>query len=61
MRSKKWTYAYRLYEPCKLYSRRGDDPKELHNLAARPEYAYVVRMLEPVLMRWLVETSDCMP
>ncbi|OQU94695.1 hypothetical protein CLAIMM_01021 [Cladophialophora immunda] len=62
LRSKEWTYIYRLYEPCELYSRRpGEDPHELHNLAAEPEYGHLVRMFEAVVMRWMVETSDVMP
>ncbi|GME37639.1 putative sulfatase [Neofusicoccum parvum] len=61
LRSKEWTYIYRLYEPAELYSRQGDDPSELRNLAAEPEYAHVVRGLESVALRWMVETADVMP
>jgi len=61
IRSKEWTYVYRLYEPPELYSRKGDDPKELYNLAADPQYAHVVRSFESVFMRWLVETGDVIP
>lgn len=61
LRSKDWTYIYRLYEPAELYSRQGDDPSELRNLAAEPEYAHVVRGLESVVLRWMVETADVMP
>jgi arylsulfatase A-like enzyme len=60
IRSLEWTFVYRLCEPAELYS-RNDDPAELHNLAARPEYQHVVRMLEAVLLRWQVETSDFLP
>jgi arylsulfatase A-like enzyme len=60
MRSKEWTYIYRLYEPGELYD-RVKDPKELHNLSANPEMQHVVRMLEGVLLRWLVEKGDVMP
>ncbi|KAK7942642.1 Sulfatase [Apiospora aurea] len=31
--SKDWTYVYRLFEADELYSRKGDDAQELHNLA----------------------------
>ncbi|KAF2088343.1 putative sulfatase [Saccharata proteae CBS 121410] len=59
IRDHEWTYIYRLYESTELYSRI-DDPSELHNLAADPRYMHVVRMMEAVVLRWMVETSDVM-
>lgn len=55
-----WTYVYRLYEPAELYDRR-EDPMELHNVVAEPEYAEVVRKMERDVFRWSVETSDFLP
>ncbi|EED21915.1 arylsulfatase A, putative [Talaromyces stipitatus ATCC 10500] len=60
VRNKSWTYIYRLYEPAELYSRERD-PQELHNLAGLPEYQPTVRLLESVVFRWMVETSDFLP
>ncbi|KUL84698.1 hypothetical protein ZTR_07617 [Talaromyces verruculosus] len=60
VRNKLWTYIYRLYEPAELYSRQ-NDPQELHNLAAMPEHQPTVRMLECVMFRWILETSDFLP
>lgn len=60
VRNKEWAYVYRLYEPAELYS-RVDDPSELHNLAALPDYQPLVRMFEAVLLRWQMETSDFLP
>ncbi|KAK9779678.1 putative Sulfatase [Seiridium cardinale] len=60
MRDKEWTFIWRLYESCELYSRR-DDPKEVHNVAAEPQYANIVRSRESTMFRWLAETSDVLP
>ncbi|CAK7210097.1 hypothetical protein SBRCBS47491_000655 [Sporothrix bragantina] len=60
LRDKEWTFVYRLYEPVELYSRL-DDPHELHNLAALPNYAGKVAELEKEVFRWLVETADVLP
>lgn len=60
IRSKKWTYVYRLYEPPELYDRESD-LQELHNLAAEPAYASVVRDLHAEMFRWMVETADTIP
>ncbi|OKL58749.1 hypothetical protein UA08_06243 [Talaromyces atroroseus] len=60
MRNMEWTYIYRLYEPAELYH-RPQDPHELHNLAADPEYAHVARSMESLMFRWMVETSDFLP
>ncbi|PLB43434.1 arylsulfatase A [Aspergillus steynii IBT 23096] len=60
LRSPEWTYVYRLYEAAELYS-RADDPGELNNLAAHPDYVPLVRMFEAEVLRWLVQTSDFLP
>ncbi|KAK8085181.1 alkaline-phosphatase-like protein [Apiospora hydei] len=61
IRSKEWTYVYRLYEADELYSRKGDDAQELHNLAERPEYQRVRATLREEVFKWLVETADTIP
>lgn len=61
VRNKDWTYVYRLYEEDELYSRRGDDPMELHNLAAVPKYQPVRSMLREVALHWLFETPAQIP
>ncbi|KAF2146931.1 uncharacterized protein K452DRAFT_242151 [Aplosporella prunicola CBS 121167] len=60
VRSAEWTFVWRLYEPPELYARSGPraDPHELHNLAAESECEHVVKEMEAVLLRWLVETGD---
>lgn len=60
IRSKEWTYIYRLYEPCELYS-RVHDLDELYNLASNPEYDHIVRKFESIMLRWMIETSDHAP
>jgi arylsulfatase A-like enzyme len=60
IRSKEWTYIYRLYEPAELYSRI-NDPQELHNLASNPQHIHISRMMESAMFKWLVETSDYLP
>ncbi len=60
IRSKEWTYVWRLYEPPELYDRRAD-PGELHNLAGLPEHAERESMMRNELLQWMVATSDVMP
>jgi arylsulfatase A-like enzyme len=60
MRSKKWAYVYRLYEPAELYDRR-NDLAELHNLAADPRYAGVIAEMQAEMFRWIMETADILP
>lgn len=60
MRSKEWTFVYRLYEPPELYHRQ-EDLQELHNLAEVPAYADVRRDMEAGVLRWMVESSDFLP
>lgn len=61
VRNKEWTYVYRLYEADELYSRRGDDPHELHNLAALPEYQNVRAQMRERALLFLFETPATMP
>lgn len=60
MRSKEWTYVYRIYEADELYS-RVDDPGERNNLAELPEYQDIKAELKGEMMRWIVSTSDVIP
>lgn len=60
MRSKEWTYIYRIYEADELYSRR-DDPGERHNLADEPEYQDIKAQLKGDLLKWILSTSDVIP
>lgn len=60
MRSKNYTYIYRLYEPEELYDRLSD-VHELHNLAADSEHADVLSLMKAEMFRWLMEGSDFLP
>lgn len=61
VRNKEWTYVYRLYEADELYSRSGDDPHELHNLAALPEYQGVRVMMREVALDFFFRTPATIP
>jgi arylsulfatase A-like enzyme len=60
VRTERWCYVYRLYEGPELYDRAAD-PRELCNLAGRPEVAEVERSLRDRLLDWMVATSDVIP
>ncbi|KAF4126477.1 choline-sulfatase [Geosmithia morbida] len=60
VRDKTWTYIYRLYEEAELYHRQ-NDPYELHNLAADPQYKHIADMMQSVTLRWLVAGTDFLP
>ena len=60
LRDQTWTYIYRLYEPAELYHRH-NDPHEMHNLEADPEYRDLVDRFEQDVLKWMVESSDLMP
>lgn len=60
MRSKKWTYVYRLYEPAELYDRE-TDLAEMHNLAALPQYTSVVQEMQAEMFKWMMQTTDLLP
>lgn len=57
VRSQQWTYVWRMYEPCELYSRI-DDPYEERNVAT--EHGEVVAQMHDVLLHWMLHTSDVM-
>jgi arylsulfatase A-like enzyme len=59
IRSKEYTYIYRLYEDDELYRR--NDTLELHNLASDPAFATLRLEMRDTIMRWMVETADVMP
>jgi arylsulfatase A-like enzyme len=60
MRSKEWTYVYRLYEPAELYNRT-TDLAELHNLAGDPRYSQVIQEMRNEMFSWMMETADVLP
>jgi arylsulfatase A-like enzyme len=60
IRTERWTYVYRLYEANELYD-RVEDPRELTNLAARPEHAETEAGLRARLLEWMLATSDVIP
>ena len=57
MRTREWTYIYRLYESDELYDRRAD-PGETANLINEAHVAGEVEQCRSRVLRWLVETSD---
>ncbi|WP_277964992.1 sulfatase-like hydrolase/transferase [Pseudomonas sp. RIT-To-2] len=57
LRTREWTYVWRLYEPAQLFDRI-NDPHERHNLADEPGYVHVQQQLMARVLRWLVETAD---
>lgn len=59
VRDHAWTYVWRMYEPCELYS-RVDDPREQRNVAALPEHAERIERMHRALLDWLLHTSDVM-
>lgn len=60
VRNKEWTYIYRLYEDDELYSRT-NDPREIHNLAAKPKYAHVVMKMHKTALHWMISTPNTIP
>ncbi len=60
VRSREWTYVWRLYEPPELYD-RSNDPGELHNLAGSADHAKTETELTGELLRWMVATGDVLP
>lgn len=59
VRDQEWTYVWRMYEPCELYSRT-QDPREEHNLAALPQHAERIAHLHQAMLDWLLRSSDVM-
>ncbi len=60
IRTERWCYVHRLYEPPELYDRVAD-PRETENLAGRPEHATTEGELRDRLLTWHLETSDVVP
>ena len=60
IRTEDWTFCRRLYEADELYDRR-EDPRELANLAGRPEHAETERQLRDRILDWLLGTADVFP
>jgi arylsulfatase A-like enzyme len=60
LRTDRWTYCHRLYEPSELYDRL-NDPDERSNLVDDPEHADVVAQLRSQLLDWLFSTADVIP
>ncbi|MEM9651340.1 MAG: sulfatase-like hydrolase/transferase [Actinomycetota bacterium] len=60
VRTREWTYVWRLYESAELYHRI-DDPDEVHNLAGLPQHASIERALRDEIMRWQMATADVIP
>jgi arylsulfatase A-like enzyme len=60
IRTERWTYCHRLYESDELYDREAD-PRELVNLADRPERATEVSHLRERLLDWMMDTADVLP
>ena len=60
LRTREWTYIYRVYESDELYDRKGD-PLEEVNLINSAEHQDLGRDLKERILAWLVETSDVIP
>ncbi|QEU62083.1 hypothetical protein KDRO_E09700 [Kluyveromyces lactis] len=60
MRTKEFTFVYRLYEPNELYNRI-DDLDERHNLIAEPSYTSIVDAFEKKMLKFFIESSDHAP
>jgi arylsulfatase A-like enzyme len=60
IRTRRWTYVYRLYEQHELYDREAD-PGELVNLIGRPELAETERELRDRILEFMVSTGDVFP
>jgi arylsulfatase A-like enzyme len=60
VRTHRWKYIRRTCDPDELYDLEAD-PRELVNLAQRPQYADVVQGLRDRMLDWYVETCDVVP
>lgn len=60
LRTREWTYVYRLYESDELYART-TDPSESRNVIDDPANARVVAELRARMLRWFAESSDVLP
>ncbi len=60
IRSKDWTYIYRLYESDEFYDRT-HDPLEERNLVNDPNRQTTIREMKDEVLTWMVETADIIP
>lgn len=60
LRTKQFTYVYRLYEDDELYDREAD-PSETTNLAQEVKYRDQVEELKTDVLEWLLTTADVIP
>jgi len=60
VRTDRYKYILRTADPDELYDLQSD-PKELKNLADRPEYSATVSQLRDRILRWYVDTCDTVP
>jgi arylsulfatase A-like enzyme len=60
IRSRDWTYIWRMYEGAELYDRRTDGA-ETQNLVGDAQHELVARQMQAELLRWLATTADVLP
>ncbi|GAA5018491.1 sulfatase-like hydrolase/transferase [Acinetobacter puyangensis] len=60
IRTRNWTYVWRLYEQHELYDRHSD-PHESINLIEDTKYIEIIHALRDQLLQWLLETEDEIP
>ncbi|GAA5018494.1 sulfatase-like hydrolase/transferase [Acinetobacter puyangensis] len=60
IRTRDWTYVWRLYEQHELYDRH-NDPHETINLIDQSENAPIIQQLQQQLLHWLVYSADEIP
>lgn len=60
VRSKDFTYVYRLYEADELYDRKSNI-SERHNLAEEPRYADIRNEMRNVALKWFLATPGTIP
>lgn len=60
MRTKDWTYIYRLHESDELYDRKTDLLEET-NLINDPTHGDLCKEMKDAILNWLVATSDVVP
>ncbi|KAA8731266.1 sulfatase-like hydrolase/transferase [Acinetobacter qingfengensis] len=57
IRTREWTYVWRLYEQHELYDRQ-QDPYETINLIDQQQYKPIIEKLQRELLHWLIYTAD---
>ena len=60
MRTRDYTYVYRLYEEDELYDRKAD-PEETINLLSAQEHSQTVEALRGDMLQWLLASADTIP